>query len=57
MKSQLKFKRSEIKYKLKCKGSEIKYQQMVWLKDGGALGAGKVQEQLKKSCFARKVLK
>ena len=57
MKSQLKFKRSEIKYKLKCKGSEIKYQQMVWLKDGGALGAGKVQEQFKKSCFARKVLK
>ena len=47
MKYQLKFKRSEIKYKLKCKGSEIKYQQMVWLKDGGALGAGKVQEQLK----------
>ena len=57
MKSQLKFKRSEIKYKLKCKGSEIKYQQMVWLKDGGALGAGKVQEQFKKSCFAWKVLK
>ena len=57
MKYQLKFKRSEIKYKLKCKGSEIKYQQMVWLKDGGALGAGKVQEQFKKSCFARKLLK
>ena len=47
MKSQLKFKRSEIKYKLKCTGSEIKYQQMVWPKDGVALGTGKVQEQLK----------
>ena len=57
MKSQLKFKSSEVKYKLKCQGLEIKYQQMERHKDGVALGTGKVQEQLKKSGFARKVLK
>ena len=46
MKSQLKFKSSEVKYKLKCQGLEIKYQQMERHKDGVALGTGKVQEQL-----------